>query len=82
MKITLAHIPETADADAVRAFLHEHGIDDAGEIVLIEGDGSLPAAAFELDVSPAVAESIAAHLRGKVWDGHVLGAGVLLMSGH
>ncbi|HMV38278.1 hypothetical protein [Plasticicumulans sp.] len=82
MKITLTHIPETADIDAVRAFLREHGIDDAGEIVLIEGDGSLPAVAFELEVSAAVAESIAAHLRGKLWDGHVIGAGLLLMSGH
>lgn len=82
MKITLTHLPETADVDAVCAFLREHGIDDAGEIVLIEGDGSLPAAAFELEVSAAVAESIAAHLRGKLWDGHVIGAGLLLMSGH
>mgnify|MGYP000098871170 CR=1 FL=1 len=82
MKITLQHIPETADVEAVRAFLVAHGIADVGEIVLIEGDGSLPAVAFDLDVTPAVAETVAAHLRGKVWDGHVLGAGVLLMSGH
>lgn len=82
MKITLQHIPATADAEAVRSFLAGHGIGDAGEIVLIEGDGSLPAAAFELDVSVAVAETVVEHLRGKVWDGHVIGAGLLLMSGH
>lgn len=81
MHILLNDIPADADAAAVAAFLTERGLDDATGIEVLAGDGSAPAATFDLPVSAAVAETIALHLTGKAWNGCVLRATVLITPG-
>lgn len=78
MRILLANLPADADAGAVTAFLAGHGMADATDVTFVPGSGSEPAATFELPVSAAVAETVALHLSGKAWQGHVLRATVFV----
>lgn len=82
MVIMLFNVPADANLDELRAFLAEHGMGDASDLELVPGDGSQPAATFRLAVSANVAETVAEHLRGKVWREHVLDAQALLMTSH
>lgn len=82
MVIMLFNVPADAGVDELRDFLAGHGMSDASDLELVPGDGSQPAATFRLPVSASVAETVAEHLRGKVWREHVLDAQALLMTSH